>query len=109
MAQSRCVTLIGDSNVKRHMNTNNCRNSAVMNGAQVVQCGRAALFGASLQSLRPESDTCIVSCITNFMTITKGSSAVALRVEPVIIDFLSKLTACAESRPEVQFLRRRPS
>ena len=104
MAQSRCVTLIGDSNVKRHMNTNNCRNSAVMNGAQVVQCGRAALFGASLQSLRPESDTCIVSCITNFMTSAKGSSAVALRVEPIIIDFLSKLTACAESRPEVKFL-----
>ena len=104
MAQSRCVSIIGDSNIKRHMSTNNCRDRPLMSGAQIVQCGRAALLAASLQSIRAESNVCVLSCVTNFITSTVGSSAISLRVEPVFTDFLTKLSACAASRPDVEFL-----
>ena len=104
MAQARCVTIIGDSNSKRHMSENNIRGRPLMSGAQVVQCGRMPLFSEALKSLRVESDVCIISCITNFLTSAKGSSAVSLRVEPVISDFLAKITEVADSKPEVRFL-----
>ena len=104
MSLLRCVSIVGDSNVKRHMSTNNCRDRPLMSGAQVIQCGCASLFTASLKSIRAESNVCVVSCVTNFLTSTTGSSSVTLRVEPVLTDFVAKLTEFACSRPESQFL-----
>ena len=72
MAQARCVTIIGDSNSKRHMSENNIRGRPLMSGAQVVQCGRMPLFSEALKSLRVESDVCIISCMTNFLTNADG-------------------------------------
>ena len=104
MSQLRCVTIVGDSNIQRHMSTNNCRDRPLMSGAQIIQCGRASLLAAALQSVRAESNVCVLSCVTNFLTGTSGSSTISLRVEPVLIDFLTKIASVAESRPEVQFL-----
>ena len=105
MAQSRCVTIVGDSNVRNHMNQNNMRDRPLMSGAQVLQCGRLSLLSASLKSVRAESNVCVLSCVTNFLTSTSsGSSSVSLRVEPTIFSFLTKLSEFAGSRPTVQFL-----
>ena len=105
MAQSRCVTILGDSNVQRHMNQNNMRDRPLMSGAQIVRVGRLSLFSTSLKSIRAESNVCLVSCVTNFLTSTKvGTSSVALCVEPTITSFLTKLSEVAGSKPDVQFL-----
>ena len=61
MAQSRCVTIVGDSNVRNHMNQNNMRDRPLMSGAQVLQCGRLSLLSASLKSVRAESNVCVFS------------------------------------------------
>ena len=68
MSIVRCVTIIGDSNAKRHMNSVNSRDRPTMLEAQVVQCGRMSTFAASLQSIRAESNVCVLSCISNFIT-----------------------------------------
>ena len=105
LAQSRCVTILGDSNVQRHMNQNNMRDRPLMSGAQIVKVGRLSLFSTSLKSIRAESNVCLVSCVTNFLTSTKvGTSSVALCVEPTITSFLTKLSEVAGSKPDVQFL-----
>ena len=105
MAQLRCVTLIGDSNVKNHMSKNNTRDRPLMSGAQLIHCGRLSLLSTSLGSIRAESNVCILSCVTNFLTSASGSSSSAsLRVEPVLGDFVSKISEVAGSRPDVSFL-----
>ena len=105
MSQARVFSIVGDSNVKRHMNPMSCRDRPMMSGAQVIQCGRAALLQASLRSVRAESDVCIVACVTNFMTSlsASGASSISLRVEPVLIDFFEKVSEASISRPDVQF------
>ena len=106
MSQIRCVSIVGDSNIKRHMNQNNMRDRPLMSGSQLIQCGRLSLFSASLKSIKAEADVCILSCVTNFLTGTTSgsSSSVSLRVESVIGDFLSKICEVAGSRPEIRFL-----
>ena len=106
MSQIRCVSIVGDSNIKRHMNQNNMRDRPLMSGSQLIQCGRLSLFSASLKSIKAEADVCILSCVTNFLTGTTSgsSSSVSLRVESVIGDFLSKICEVAGSRPEICFL-----
>ena len=103
----QCVSLIGDSNIKRHMVKTNCRDRPVMLGAQVIQCGRLPLLSASLTSIRAESNVCVLSCVTNFVTSLRsglGASSLSSIVEPVFEDFLSKVTQTSESRPDVSFL-----
>ena len=104
MSLSRIVSIVGDSNITRNMITNNCRDRPLMSGAQVIQCGRAALFASSLQSMRSESNVCVLSCVTNFLTSSTGSNTITVRVEPILVDFLTKLGGFASSRPDVQFL-----
>ena len=57
MAQSRCVSIIGDSNIKRHMSTNNCRDRPLMSGAQIVSVV-VLLFLLRLSSQSVPSPTC---------------------------------------------------
>ena len=85
-------SLIGDSNVKTHMNPMNCRDRPLMSGAQVLTCGRLEVLVESFKQIRKESTVCILSCVTNFLTRSEGSPTVILRIEPVLIDFLAKLT-----------------
>ena len=61
-------TLIGDSNVKTHMNPMNCRDRPLMSGAQVLTCGRLEVLAESLKQIRQESNVCLFSCVTNFLT-----------------------------------------
>ena len=105
MSQSRVFTLIGDSNLRRHMSPLNCRDRPLMSGAQHLSCGRIEVLPEALASIREESNVLIVACITNFLTAsTDDPSSIALRVEPVIQDFLSKLLDFGSTRPELQIL-----
>ena len=97
-------TLIGDSNVKTHMNPMNCRDRPLMSGAQVLTCGRLEVLAESLKQIRQESNVCLFSCVTNFLTRSEGSPTIVLRVEPVLIDFLAKLEVLCNERPDMKVL-----
>ena len=97
--------IVGDSNVKRHMSTINCRDRPLMSGAQIVPCGRLVTLSESIKSVRAKVNVVILSCVTNFITGAKNvSTTAALHVEPILTECLQVLSdACAE-RPDVQFL-----
>lgn len=97
-------TVIGDSNIKRHLNPLNCRDRPLMIGAQSISCGRLEVLAESLKQVRKESNVCLFSCITNFLTRSEGSSTITLRVEPVFIEFLSKLETLCSERPDLRCL-----
>ena len=105
MSVSRCFTIIGDSNVQRHMNPTNCRDRPLMSSCQVMTCGKLALLAESLSAVRAESNVCIVSCITNFLTRSEDTGgSVGFRVEPILLEFLSVLASAASSRPDLMLL-----
>ena len=69
MSLPRCFTLIGDSNVRRHMNPTNCRDRPLMSGCQVLPCTKLSLLAESLKAIRSESTVCVLSCLTKVQTI----------------------------------------
>ena len=105
MAQSRVFTLIGDSNLRRHLNSTNCRDRPMMSGAQHLTCGRLEVLSESLTAMKKESNVLIVACITNFLTSSSDvNSSVSLRVEPVFQDFLRKVLDHSTARPDIKIL-----
>ena len=96
MAQSRCFTVIGDSNVQRHFSLVNARACPSVSSSQLLQCGRLPVFSDALSKIRPESNVCIVSCLTNFLASAEGASTVSLRVEPVLTQFRDLLLGATD-------------
>ena len=101
---SLIFTIIGDSNVKRHMVPMNCRDRPLMTSAQVLQCGRLEVLAEALKQVRSESNVCVFSCVTNFLTSCEGSSTVSLLAEGIFVDFLSKLEAFCAQKPDLKCL-----
>ena len=99
MAQLRCFSLIGDSNVKRNVSKTNIRACPQLSGCQILQCQNLALFDEAVSSIRKESNVCIVSCVTNFLTSSDEDSMVSKRVEPVIEQLLGVLSQFCVSNP----------
>ena len=97
-------SIIGDSNIKRHMTPMNCRNRPLMTSAQVLHCGRLEVLAESIKQIRNESNICVFSCVTNFLTRGDGPSNVSLRVEPILMEFLSKIESLQTARPELRCL-----
>ena len=89
---SRVFSLVGDSNIKRHMNPTNCRDP-VMSGCQVLHCGCLAALAESLKSIRAESNVLILACISNFVTRSEESGSIANCVEPIFRKFASVISA----------------
>ena len=105
MSVSRCFSIVGDSNVQRHMNPTNCRDRPLMSSCQVLPCGKLALLAECLRSVRAESNVCVVSCVTNFLTRSEDTGgSVGFRVEPILLEVLSALTAAASLRPDLMLL-----
>ena len=102
---SRIFSIVGDSNVTRHMNPMNCRDRPLMSGCEVLPCGKMSLLAEALQAVRAETSVCVVSCVTNFLTgsVSAGAS-VSLRVEPVLLEFCKILNKFSEDRPELSCL-----
>ena len=105
MATLRKFSILADSNVKRHMNPTNCRDRPLMSGCQLIPCGKLAALAESLRSVRAETNVCIVSCLSNFLTDSDdaGSSA-TFRVEPVFLAVIEKLNSAAAEFPDRKFL-----
>ena len=91
MAQSRCFSIIGDSNILRHMNRTNCRSNPLMSSCQVIPCTRFAVFSEALSSVRSSSNAVLISCSTNFLSdaTKEGTSSVSQRIDPVLEKFVS--------------------
>ena len=96
MSISRAFTLIGDSNIRNHVNKNTVRANPALKAAQVLSCGYKGIFTETLSKVRAESSACIIACVTNFISSVEGPATVSLRVEPVLQDLRASLeTACA--------------
>ena len=92
MSLSRCFTLLGDSNIRRNVNSVNCRDRPLMKAAQVVVCKKISLLGEALKEVREASNVCVISCLSNFISDApdedEGSSSTArTRAEPVLLEF----------------------
>lgn len=96
---AKIFSILGDSNVKRHLNPINCRDRPIMSSAQQIPCQKLEIFAECLRSVREESNVCIISCLTNFVCSSSDeSSTVCLRLAPVFTEVFEKLRlACIEN------------
>ena len=102
---SRIFSIVGDSNIQRHMNPTNCRDRPLMSGSEVIPCGKLSILAEALKSVREESTICVVSCVSNFLTGSKSAgSTVSPRFEPVLSDFCKALNLASGDRPDLIYL-----
>ena len=101
MAQLHVFSLLGDSNIHRHVNKNTCRANPLIRAAQILPCQGVSILAESLESIRDESNCIIISCMSNFISDAAGPPSVAQRVEPVLQQVLAILEEFCESKPEV--------
>ena len=97
-------SLIGDSNIRQHINKNSCRANPGLKAAQTLSCGDLSIFAATLAKVRSESTSCIVSCVSAFLSTAEGSSTVSHRVDPVLQDVRAALVEACSSSPDRSFL-----
>ena len=72
---------------------------------QIIPCGRLDLLSESLREVRAESTVCVLSCVTNFITASSGSTtSPSQRVEPVLLQLLSCLEVSAKAHEDRLFL-----
>ena len=81
---SRIFSVVGDSNIRNHVNKNSCRANPALKAAQTLSCGSLSIFTGTLEKVRSESTACIIACVTNFLTDVEGPPTVSLRVDPVL-------------------------
>lgn len=105
MSQARVFTLLGDSNVTRNMTPFNCRDRPVMINAQSIPCGRFDVFAESLRQIRAETNVCVLSCITNFITgSSSAEGSISQRIEGTLVEFLRLLNSAAIEDSESLYL-----
>ena len=104
MSIVRVFSLLGDSNIRQHVNKNSIRANAALKSAQVLTCGHKEIFVESLSKVRAESNVCIISCLSNFIASSDGPSTVSLRINPVLQDVRAALDEACASNPERFYL-----
>ena len=104
MSQTRCFSLLGDSNVSRNLTKTTLRSNPVLKLTQIIPCGHIGLFSEALKNVRAESSVCIVACLTNFLTSSDGNSSVASRVEPVLQQIVVQLHEACVRAPNCFFV-----
>ena len=104
MSQVLVFTLLGDSNIRRHMNKNTFRSNLQVKAAQILPCGNLGILPETLEKIRAESNCCILSCMSNFISDCTGPDSVSQRVEPALQDVRALLDQCCESRPDLKIL-----
>ena len=73
--------------------------------SQVLICNRPEVLQQSLRSVRKESTICVLACITNFLTSSEDSSdTLSIRIDPVLGDFFTTISASCQSNPSRRFL-----
>ena len=101
---SPIFSLIGDSNIRNHVNKNSIRANPGLKAAQVLSCGNFSIFPATLEKVRSSSTACIIACVTNFICDAEGPPTVSLRVDPVLQDFRSAILDACSANPERTYL-----
>lgn len=102
---SLVFTLIGDSNVKKHMNSTNRSGRPLLEASEVLLCTRRELFPQCLSKIRAESNVCVLSCITNFLTATEdSSSSISVRIDPTLESFFDKVSSECQAHPDRRYL-----
>ena len=81
---SLLFSIVGDSNVRRNINKNSCRASPLVKSCQVLLCGAKEAFPKMLSDVRPDSNVCIVSCVSNFLADADGPSSIFQKIDPVL-------------------------
>ena len=104
MAQSRVFSLIGDSNVKNHVNKNSTRANPALKNSQVMCCGNSEILTGMLGKIRESSNVCIIACVTNFLCDVEGPSSIQNRVDPVLQEFRAALVEACGASPERWYL-----
>ena len=101
---SPIFSLIGDSNIKSHVNKNSIRANPALKASQILTCGSFSIFNATLEKIRPESTSCIIACVTNFISSVQGPTTVSLRVDPVLQELRDVLLGACAAFPERSYL-----
>ena len=99
MSIIRVYSLLGDSNIRNHVNKTAVRANAAIKGAQVISCGHVENFVEALKSVRDTSNVCILSCMSNFIASCEGPSSVSQRVQPTLQDIKDALIESCVSNP----------
>ena len=97
-------SILGDSNVKRHLNPVNCRDRPLMSGSQLLPCGHLAVLAETLRAIREESNVVVVSCLTNFLTQSEEAGSVTFRIDPVLREAHQVICDFAVNHAEVSFI-----
>ena len=101
---SQIFTVVGDSNIRNHVNKNSIRANPSLKAAQILSCGNFSIFPATLEKVRPTSNVVIIACVSNFLSDAQGPPTVSLRVDPVLQDFRSALHEVCSAQPERSYL-----
>jgi hypothetical protein len=80
------------------------RASAAMKGCQILPCGNLELFAATLSKVRAETNVCIISCLTNFVTSSTASGSVSQRVDGVLEEIGTVLLQACKDAPTRSFM-----
>ena len=75
-----------------------------LEASQVLSCGKLALLADALRDVRQASDTCIVACLTNFITSASGTSAASIRAEEVLMEVQTLVSNACQEHPERMYL-----
>ena len=70
----------------------------------MISCGNAGIFHECLNKVRPESNICIISCLTKFLAGADGPVSVSQRVDPVLQDFRSRMVEACSTSPDRFYL-----
>ena len=97
----QAFAIVGDSNVRPHINKNSCRGNVQLKNAQVLSCGYLGIFAETLSKIKGDSTVCIISCLTNFLSKSNpdGPSTVSHRVDPVLQEIRDILVDACSRHP----------
>ena len=94
---------MGDSNVRRNLNQLSRGDRPAISTCELLVCGHLDAFETTLRSIRVDSDSCIISCLTNFLasaSLDGPFSSVLLRVDPVLDEVKEILLSFCQEQPE---------
>ena len=98
---SHVFSILGDSNIKRHMNPINCRDRPMMSGCQVLPCEKLSVLAETLKAVRVESNVVLIACLTNFLTSIDGSisASVSGKIAPLLSLIVESLKSVCQDNP----------
>ena len=104
MADSKLVSIIGDSNVLRNMTGLNVASREVMKTAQIIDCTGAKTIEQSLHLVRAESNICIVAAITEQLLSGGFCGTIYGSVDPMLTSINAAISSYCINHPIIQVL-----